>query len=66
MRAAALMLMVLGAVVLTGCNGMVKSWEDRKNSYAQIFEYDMRQFADDWDLLWLAERPIRLTRWEMR
>lgn len=51
---------------VTGCNGMVDTWQERQNTYAQAFDTDMRQIADDWDLLWLADRQYRLTRWHIK
>lgn len=50
----------------TGCNGMVKSYEGRKNTYEIVLDRDLRQLADDWDTFWLADRQYRLSRWSVR
>jgi len=52
---------------LTGCNGMVRDYEERKNMYAQTIDSDLRQLVDDWDNFWLADRShSRLTEWYTR
>lgn len=66
MRKRMLIGVLVSVVVLTGCNGMVKSYEDRENSYARSLDSDMRRLADDFDALWLVDRQSRLTRWELR
>lgn len=50
----------------TGCAGVVKSPDDRANTYSHVLEMDMRQLADDWDGFWLADRQYRLTKWRIR
>ncbi len=51
---------------LAGCNGMVKTFDDRLNTYSRVLDTDMRQIADDWDTFWLADRQYRLTEWYLR
>lgn len=58
--------LMAGLVVLTGCNGMVKTYDDRMNTIAQVLDSDMRQIADDSDAFWLADRQYRLTEWQLR
>jgi hypothetical protein len=55
-----------GILMLAGCHGMVDTYEERENRYAEILDRDLRQFADDWDAVWLADRQYRLTRWHVR
>lgn len=62
----ALSLLAIAGAALLGCTGVVKSWDDRKFTYRQMTDMDMRQIADDWDKIWLADRQYRLTRWELR
>lgn len=51
---------------LAGCSGMVKTFDDRLNTYSRVLDTDMRQLADDWDTFWLADRQYRLTEWYLR
>lgn len=67
MRFVAYLGLLVGAVAtLTGCHGMVKTYDERLNTYAQVLDADMRQIADDWDTIWLADRQSRLTEWHTR
>ena len=66
MRAISLVSALLALAALTGCHGMVKSYDERKNTYAQVLESDMRQLVDDWDTFWLADREYRMTEWITR
>ncbi|MEP0846168.1 MAG: hypothetical protein HRF50_05010 [Phycisphaerae bacterium] len=65
-----MLLLTLGFVVamslLSGCAGVVKTPEDRANTYSQVADMDMRQLNDDWDGFWLADRQYRMTRWRLR
>lgn len=61
MRTIGLSAMLAALVAAAGCNGMTQSYEDRKNTYSEVFDTNMKQFADDWDTFWLADRPSRLT-----
>lgn len=56
----------VGAAASFGCEGVVKTWEDRKYTYEQVLDMDTRQIADDWDKIWLADRQYRLTRYHIR
>ena len=54
-------------LVVAGCGpGVVKTRAERRNAYREAFNMDMRQIADDWDTIWLADRQYRLTRWQVR
>lgn len=59
-------LVAAAAFCSSGCDGVVKTWEDRKLTYKQVNDMDMRQIADDWDKIWLADRQYRLTRYNIR
>jgi len=53
--------------VLGGCGqGVVMTKAERWNSFRESVDMDLRQLADDWDTLWLADRQYRLTRWYTR
>jgi hypothetical protein len=62
---------ILGAIGVallawSGCNGMVRTYEGRMNTLEVVMDRDLRQLADDWDLLWLADRQYRLSNWSVR
>ncbi len=66
MRKLAILGLFVAAAFVSGCAGVVKTQEDRDNTYAQVMDMDARQIADDWDAIWLADRQYRLTRWRIR
>ena len=57
---------LLGLVAAAGCTTMVKSPAEVKSTYRQALDTDLRQMAEDWNVLWLADRQYRLTRWYTR
>lgn len=40
---------------------MAESKEQRKNRHARTFDTNLRQIPNDWDAIWLLERPVRLS-----
>ncbi len=58
--------MILSAAWLNGCNSPTKTYAERLNTYEQVMDTDFQQLADDWDLLWLANRQYRLSKWHLR
>ncbi len=58
--------LLAGAAFGTGCATVAKTPEENLTMYRQIAELDIRQMADDWNLIWLADRQSRLTRWHTR
>jgi len=56
---------LLFAAGLCGC-GMVNSYPERERRYVNIVDYQARQVVDDWDYMWLMERPSYLTIWPVR
>jgi hypothetical protein len=67
MRKCVLIGLLTGLSVLVGCGaGVVKTRAERENAFHQSVAMDLRQMADDWDTLWLADRQYRLTRWQTR
>jgi len=66
-RWATLILVLAATFVLTGCGeGMAITRRERQERHARIFEYDMKQLNDDWDLLWLNEDVTQLSPWRTR
>jgi hypothetical protein len=66
MRKWAFLGLVAAAWAVAGCNGVVKNYDQRMNTYGQVLDMDTRQLVDDWDKFWLADRQYRLTRWQTR
>lgn len=61
-----MLLVVCAATVLSGCNGMVDSWEERNIRTQQGLDIMARQAVDDVDYLFLNDRSMRLTPWQVR
>jgi hypothetical protein len=66
MRALACLVLFVGLVAVTGCNTMTMTYDERKGVYQEVLDSDMRQLAEDWDHVWLADRQYRLTKWQLR
>ncbi len=58
--------LLVGLGMLAGCATVSKTPEENLTTQRQIAELDLRQVADDWNLIWLADRQSRLTRWHTR
>lgn len=58
--------MLLGLVAAAGCTTMVKTPAEVRSTYRQVLDADLRQMSEDWNVLWLADRQYRLTRWYTR
>lgn len=37
--------------------------EQRKNQFARVVDTDFRQIVDDWDRLWLVDKPSGMSRY---
>ena len=67
MRKSVLFGLLVSLSGLWGCGaGVVKTPAERMNTYRQVLDLDLRQIADDWDTIWLADRQYRMTRWQIR
>jgi len=66
MRKLAFLGLLVGIGAMFGCEGVVKNFDERMNTYGQVLDMDTRQMVDDWDYFWLADRQYRLTRWYTR
>jgi hypothetical protein len=58
------LLSALAALVLAsiGCgDGMAITRRERQERHRLILENDMKQINDDWDSIWLMDRPTRLS-----
>ncbi len=70
----------LGLLTLTGCMGARSSWmyphggteglaqtpDEHRNQVARVLEQDRRAIAEDLDLLFMTDRPTRLSKWHSR
>ena len=62
-----LFLGILAALTLgTGCATVTRTGEENAYNFRAINEIDMRAIADDWNMIWMADRQTRLTRWYTR
>lgn len=66
MRAIVLLVLLFGLTLVAGCATMTQSPEEVRATYSRVWEYELRQMSDDWNFIWLLDRPSRLTRWQMR
>jgi len=75
MKSFFLLVVLCAAVLLLGCqeksmyefgDGMVDTHAQRQNRYGNITVYHARMFADDFDTLWLADRPSYQSYWHLR
>jgi hypothetical protein len=66
MRMWLLLGLLAGLALATGCATVTKTPEENRASVRSILELDMREIGDDWNMIWLADRQDRLTRWHTR
>lgn len=66
MRALLVLGLILCLSVLAGCATMTQSPAEVRNTYRRSCEYDTLQLSEDWNHMWLLDRPSRLTRWVTR
>ncbi len=60
------LLIVLTGLALTGCGLTNATYAERQRRYKNITNYHARMISDDFDYIWLAERPSYLTYWYLR
>jgi len=67
MRFWAILTILTGLLIsLAGCgDGMAHSKRERMHRISKIWEADMKQIVDDWDLIMLNDRPSRFSWWAM-
>ena len=65
MRKLLILVAIVGLASIAGC-GVTRSSQEIRNVNMQALDMDMRQIVDDWNMLWLADRQSRLTRWHTR
>ena len=62
-RVALLLVLVGGLFATTGCETPAYSGQENLHNLNRNYGYDLRQMTDDWNFLWLQDRPSRLTTW---
>jgi len=65
MRVLLVLLSVVLVAGLLGCT-VAKTRLEHSQSYKQQYNLENRQLADDIDTWWMADRPSRLSKWEVR
>ena len=65
MRSLLVFLILLAAVVLSGC-GVVHTYAERERRFRTTTELQARMIVDDFDSIWLYDRPSYLTYWYVR
>ncbi len=65
MRKLVILVALVGLAAAAGC-GVTRSSTEIRNVVKQNLDMDMRQLVDDWNMLWLADRQSRRTRWHTR
>lgn len=58
--------LLAGLSLAAGCATVNMTAEENRASTAQIWEFETRQLADDWNLIWMTGRASRLTKWQTR
>lgn len=66
MRMWLLLGLLSGLAVAAGCATVTKTPGENLAHVRSVLELDMLQIGDDWNLIWLADRQGRLTRWHTR
>jgi hypothetical protein len=66
MRMWLLLGLLAGLALATGCATVTRSPKENVANVRSVLELDMREMADDWNMIWLADRQNRLTRWITR
>ena len=58
--------LLAGLSLAAGCATVTKTAAENRATHRQIVELDMREIGDDWNLIWMADRQCRLSRWHTR
>ncbi len=67
MKSLAMLTLLAGALFLTtGCETPGYTASENARNVGRNMSYDLRQMTDDWNDLWLMERPSHLTRWAVQ
>ena len=60
-KIALLVALVLGMWTMGGCATLTHSHDQTVNQYKRVGSIQMRELIHDWNYMWLADRPSRLS-----
>jgi hypothetical protein len=64
MKSLAMLTLLAGVLsLMTGCETPGYTGSENARNVGRNMSYDLRQASDDWNDLWLQDRPSHLTRW---
>lgn len=66
MRKCLLLGLGIGLAFLAGCATVSQTAAENRANQRQIMGLEIRQIADDWNLIWITDRQNRLSRWITR
>jgi hypothetical protein len=58
--------LVIGVWALPGCATMSKTAEENQRAWGQQLDIEMRELGDDWNYVLMADRPNRLSKYQIR
>lgn len=58
--------LTVAVAAAAGCATVTQTPSENQASVKAVTELDLRQMADDWNLMWLVDRQSRMTRWHTR
>lgn len=66
MRKCLLLGLGIALAAIAGCATVTRTADENLANQIQIADLEMRQIADDWNLIWMTDRQNRLSRWITR
>ncbi len=66
MRTLLMLVLLIDLATLVGCAGVTKTPSEVAHTTRQTLDLDLRQITDDWNMIWMSDRPYRLTKWYTR
>jgi len=58
--------LLAGLAASVGCATVNRTAAENRAAHRHIVDFEIRQIGDDWNLIWLADRQSRLTKWHTR
>jgi hypothetical protein len=67
MKSLSMIALLMGALfATTGCETPAYTATENSRNVARVYSYDLRQTTDDWNRLWLQDRPDAGTTWSVQ
>jgi len=60
----AMLLLILGLGIVSGCQPKDERSARRVEQRNQVIHRDLEGLQDDWETFWLTDEPLHLNRWE--